>query len=73
MNDFHFEERPYQTTAVQNVLAEFAAGRKSVLLESPVGSGKTIMGLMIIREQQDSADGQLGCVQKTYSRPDPAG
>ena len=29
MNDFHFEERPYQTTAVQNVLAEFAAGRKS--------------------------------------------
>ena len=52
MNDFHFEERPYQTTAVQEVLAEFAAGRKSVLLESPVGSGKTVMGLMIIREMQ---------------------
>ena len=40
MSSFIFEERPYQTEAVSQVLQEFENGRESVLLESPVGSGK---------------------------------
>lgn len=59
MNKFIFEERPYQTEAVEQVLTEFAAGRESVLLESPVGSGKTVMGLLVIRRLQEQAEGKL--------------
>ena len=49
---FNFEERQYQTDAVKEALTQFQKGKESVLIESPVGSGKTIMGLMIIRELQ---------------------
>ena len=59
MNGFIFEERPYQTEAVERVLDEFGSGRESVLLESPVGSGKTVMGLLIIKKLQEQADGRL--------------
>ena len=59
MNTFIFEERPYQTEAVARVLAEFGSGRESVLLESPVGSGKTVMGLLIIKQLQEQTQGQL--------------
>ena len=59
MSSFVFEERPYQTEAVAQVLAEFENGRESVLLESPVGSGKTVMGLMIIQKLQKNYNGQL--------------
>ena len=52
MLDSILEERDYQRDAVEKVLQQFANGKKSVMLESPVGSGKTIMGLMIIRELQ---------------------
>ena len=52
MLDQKLEERDYQREAVEKVLQQFANGKKSVMLESPVGSGKTIMGLMIIRELQ---------------------
>ncbi len=56
---FSFEERPYQTQAVTQVLEGFAEGKDSILLESPVGSGKTIMGLMVIKALQDEAGGNL--------------
>ena len=59
MSNFIFEERPYQTEAVARVLAEFGSGRESVLLESPVGSGKTVMGLLIIKQLQEQAGGKL--------------
>ena len=59
MSRFVFEERPYQTEAVAPVLTEFENGRESVLLESPVGSGKTVMGLMIIQKLQENSNGQL--------------
>ena len=59
MSSFVFEERPYQTEAVSRVLAEFGSGRESVLLESPVGSGKTVMGLLIIKQLQEQAGGKL--------------
>ena len=50
---FIFEEREYQQRAVSQALAFFSKGRESVLIESPVGSGKTIMGLMVIRSLQE--------------------
>ena len=59
MRKFIFEIRPYQTEAVAQVLTEFENGRDSVLLESPVGSGKTVMGLLIIQKLQAQANGRL--------------
>ena len=53
MPDFVFEERDYQQEAVSNVLAYFDKGSESVLLESPVGSGKMVMGLMAVAALQD--------------------
>ena len=41
------EERPYQKKCVDAVTGYFRNGIKAVMLESPVGSGKTSMGLMI--------------------------
>ena len=52
MPDFVFEERDYQQEAVSNVLAYFDKGSESVLLESPVGSGKMVMGLMAVAALQ---------------------
>ena len=52
MTEFKFEERPYQREAVDKTLAFFGSGAESVLIESPVGSGKTVMGLMIVQELQ---------------------
>ena len=55
MSDFNFEERPYQREAVDKTLDYFDSGIESVLIESPVGSGKTVMGLMIVGELQRRA------------------
>ena len=55
MSEFKFEERPYQREAVDKSLALFGSGAESVLIESPVGSGKTVMGLMIVQELQRRA------------------
>ena len=52
MSEFIFEERAYQREAVDKALELFSAGTESVLIESPVGSGKTVMGLLIVRELQ---------------------
>jgi len=38
------EYREYQQRSIEKALYHFKKGQKSVLLESPVGSGKTIMG-----------------------------
>ena len=49
-----YEERPYQQEAIKEALAAFAErGRTSVLLESPVGSGKTYMALEVIHRFQE--------------------
>ncbi|MEO0035189.1 MAG: hypothetical protein RLZZ501_1212 [Pseudomonadota bacterium] len=40
--------RPYQSKAVAEVLAHLQRGAEGVLLESPVGSGKTTMGMEIV-------------------------
>ena len=50
MKEFVFEKREYQVAAVNETLQAFNSGCNSVLIESPVGSGKTIMGLMVASE-----------------------
>ena len=40
--------RPYQDRAVNEVLAYFQRGARGVALESPVGSGKTTMGMEVV-------------------------
>ena len=56
------EERPYQRDCVEAVMEHFRDGTKAVLLESPVGSGKTIMGLMIVAQLQKMSPGKkLSC------------
>ncbi len=52
---FLFEERDYQRAAVDEVLKHFRNGKESVLLESPVGSGKTVMGLLVIQALQEAS------------------
>ena len=48
-----YEQRPYQQEAIGEGVAAFAKrGRTSVLLESPVGSGKTYMALEMIHRLQ---------------------
>ena len=49
---FEFEKRDYQESAVSQALEYFYSGEESVLIESPVGSGKTIMGLLVIKALQ---------------------
>lgn len=40
--------RLYQSTAVNEILAHLQRGASGVLLEAPVGSGKTTMGMEIV-------------------------
>lgn len=49
-----YEERAYQQEAIAECVAAFAdRGRASVLLESPVGSGKTYMALETVHRLQE--------------------
>lgn len=41
--------RPYQQSAIQKLRAEFSSGKKRVVLYSPTGSGKSEMGMEMIR------------------------
>lgn len=47
-----FEERAYQSDTVDKV-CELFKENTSVLIESPVGSGKTLMGLMVVKRIAD--------------------
>ena len=55
---FIFEQRDYQAKAVDAALTHYQRGMESVLIESPVGSGKTIMGLMTIQALQKQMEEQ---------------
>jgi superfamily II DNA or RNA helicase len=48
------EKRPYQTRIVDKAVQAFERGLTSVMIESPCGSGKTVMGLSVAKkwEQQ---------------------
>lgn len=44
-----FEARAYQTEAVQNLRSGLAGGYKRQILSSPTGSGKTEIGMILVR------------------------
>lgn len=44
-----FEAREYQTGAVQNLRAGLASGYRRQILSSPTGSGKTEIGMILVR------------------------
>ncbi len=55
-----YEERGYQQEAVEKCLKAFIeGGRSSVMLESPVGSGKTYMALELVHRLQDKLGRRL--------------
>ena len=55
-----YEERGYQQEAVEKCLKAFTeGGRSSVMLESPVGSGKTYMALELVHRLQDKLGRRL--------------
>ena len=53
--------RPYQTLINERALAAWDEGLESVLVISPTGSGKTVMGLMLAKALKES-DAELGVV-----------
>ena len=55
------EERPYQQKCIRKCMEFFQNGVDSVMLESPVGSGKTIMGLSIVQKLNELHGGKLSC------------
>jgi superfamily II DNA or RNA helicase len=67
------DPRPYQTRIVRKTLGMFlgthcnGAGEvepaaRSVMIESPTGSGKTVIGLLVARALQELADVRVGWV-----------
>jgi superfamily II DNA or RNA helicase len=56
------EPRPYQKRIVEKVVGHLGAGDRSVLIESPTGSGKTVMGLLIARAIQQRHGFKVGWV-----------
>jgi superfamily II DNA or RNA helicase len=48
------ELRPYQIKVIEDFQREIAAGRKRILLVAPTGSGKTVIGSEIIRQETGS-------------------
>ena len=55
--------RPYQARIVGRAVELFAAGQvRSILIDSPTGSGKTVMALLIARALQESLGARVGWV-----------
>jgi superfamily II DNA or RNA helicase len=50
----NIEQRPYQITIVNKSLDCFANGIRSVMIESPTGSGKTCMGHLVAKRLQEA-------------------
>lgn len=55
------EHREYQQRSIEKTLEYFNNGCKSVLLEAPTGSGKTVMGLKIVQGLMQTAGKKLSC------------
>jgi len=58
----HVEPRDYQRRIVLRTWKEFANGARSVLIHSPTGSGKTVMGLLAARGLQQAHGLRIGWV-----------
>jgi superfamily II DNA or RNA helicase len=57
------QPRPYQQRIVGKAVGLFAVGGlRSVLIESPTGSGKTVMGLLVARALQERLGVRVGWV-----------
>src|SRR5262249_606195 len=57
------ETRPYQQRIVARAVEWFCdKGMRSVLIDSPTGSGKTVMGLLIARTMQKRLGLRIGWV-----------
>ncbi len=57
------QPRPYQERIIKRAVGYFAQqGLRSVLIESPTGSGKTIMGLLVAKALQDQFGLRVGWV-----------
>src|SRR5690349_222007 len=57
------QARPYQKRIVEKALHYFThSGARSVLIESPTGSGKTVMGLLAARALQEALGVRVGWV-----------
>ena len=54
-----WESRTYQQEAIAECVEAFSSGKSSVMLESPVGAGKTFMGLEIVRLLEERLGRQL--------------
>lgn len=54
------ETRDYQTRIIQKALDYTKSDNKSVLIESPTGSGKSIMGLLICKHLQEKHGYSVG-------------
>ncbi len=48
-----YESRDYQDRVVAQVIRHFEAGDRTVMIESPTGSGKTIMAMRVLRHFED--------------------
>jgi superfamily II DNA or RNA helicase len=63
MNTLTLEPRPYQQRIIGKALDFFCEkGLRSVLIDSPTGSGKTVMALAIAREMQQRLGVRVGWV-----------
>ena len=56
------EPREYQRRIVLRTWKEFAGSARSILIHSPTGSGKTVMGLLVARGLQQGANLRIGWV-----------
>src|SRR5687768_6555703 len=57
------QTRPYQQRIVGRAVDLFCdQGMRSILIDSPTGSGKTVMGLLIAREMQGRLGVRVGWV-----------
>jgi len=56
INSSSIEPRDYQKRVVTKVIDSFNSNHKSVMLNSPTGSGKTIMGLLAGKAMQQTHD-----------------
>ena len=61
------EARDYQLRVIDNTFDAIAGGHKSILIESPCGSGKTIMGLSIAKRLSEEDGYSIGwCAMRKH-------
>lgn len=58
------EHRPYQARIIEKTIKSYRDGNKSVMIESPPGSGKTVMGLSIMKKIWEDPSGILDAKPK---------